>query len=144
MNSDLFMSGETIDTIVNEFKKELERQQNNILSEMVDENQKIINEVSRRNEELSPKAAENILFQKLHELIMTKYIKKRYREGELSNQTIEVYFDLLIHDWAEIDVRDAVPREDTEKRRELEDFRMRILLMHEKVPLILMVKVHMN
>lgn len=38
---------------------------------------------------------------------------------------------ILIHDWAEIDVGDAVPREDSEKRRELEDFRMRVILMHD-------------
>jgi len=38
---------------------------------------------------------------------------------------------ILIHDWAEIDVGDIVPEEDSDKKRELEDFRMRILLMHD-------------
>lgn len=38
---------------------------------------------------------------------------------------------ILIHDWAEIDVGDAVPKENTYTRREKEDFRMRILLMHD-------------
>ncbi|GAA6490755.1 MULTISPECIES: HD domain-containing protein [Eubacteriales] len=38
---------------------------------------------------------------------------------------------ILIHDWAEIDVGDAVPEEDTEEHRELEDLKMRILLMHD-------------
>ncbi len=38
---------------------------------------------------------------------------------------------VLIHDWGEIDVGDAVPKEDTEQRREKEDFRMRVLLMHD-------------
>lgn len=93
--SDLFVSGEIIDTIVNELKKELEKQQNNILSEINNKSQKIINEVSKKNEEVSPKVAENNLFQELHELIMTKYIKERYREEELPNQTIEVYSDLF-------------------------------------------------
>jgi len=38
---------------------------------------------------------------------------------------------VLIHDLAEIDVGDAVPREVTERRKELEDLRMRVLLMHD-------------
>lgn len=38
---------------------------------------------------------------------------------------------VLIHDWAEIDVGDAVPRENTEERKKEEDFRMRVLLMHD-------------
>lgn len=38
---------------------------------------------------------------------------------------------ILIHDWAEVDVGDAVPSEDSDKHRENEDFRMRVLLMHD-------------
>lgn len=38
---------------------------------------------------------------------------------------------ILIHDWAEIDVGDIIPKEDTRGCRELEDFRMRVLLMHD-------------
>ncbi len=38
---------------------------------------------------------------------------------------------ILIHDWAEVDVGDAVPSEDSDKHRENEDLRMRVLLMHD-------------
>lgn len=38
---------------------------------------------------------------------------------------------VLIHDWAEIDVGDEVPKKDTEERRDLENFRMRVILMHD-------------
>lgn len=38
---------------------------------------------------------------------------------------------ILIHDWAEIDVGDIIPKEDTKDRRKSEDFRMRVLLMHD-------------
>lgn len=38
---------------------------------------------------------------------------------------------ILIHDWAEIDVGDIVPSDDSDAHREEEDLRMRILFMHD-------------
>lgn len=38
---------------------------------------------------------------------------------------------ILIHDWAEIDVGDAIPEDNNDIHKELEDFRMRVLLMHD-------------
>ena len=38
---------------------------------------------------------------------------------------------ILIHDWAEVDVGDAVPSENSDAHREKEDFRMRVLFMHD-------------
>lgn len=38
---------------------------------------------------------------------------------------------ILIHDWAEIDVGDVVPSKNSDAHREMEDFRMRVLLMHD-------------
>lgn len=38
---------------------------------------------------------------------------------------------ILIHDWAEVDVGDVTPGEDSQMHRDREDFKMRILLMHD-------------
>lgn len=73
---DLFMLAEAIDTIDDNLKRGLERQQNNIISEINNKSREIIDEVKRKNQGTSPKAVENTLFQKLHELVMTNYIKK--------------------------------------------------------------------
>ncbi len=99
--TDLFLSAENSEIIVNELKKELERQQGDLVGEIRKSGQSIINEVNkagginRKKEEIFLKIADNALFQKLHELIMTNYIKKKYRERELSDRTIELYSDLF-------------------------------------------------
>lgn len=100
---DLFMSAETIDTIITELQKSLKKQQKELLNELKKENQRFLNEASPKNAPALPKTAENAAFQKLHNFVMTNYIKEKYREEELSDQVIKTYSDLFklsikIHD----------------------------------------------
>ena len=52
------------------------------------------------------------------------------REYKFYDKT-QILDTVLIHDWAEIDVGDAIPEENSDEHKELEDFRMRVLLMHD-------------
>lgn len=93
--TDLFMSAETIDTIVNELKEDAANREKNIERKIRETEQNIIHEVGKTKDKEFPKIFGNALFEKLHELIMTKYIKERYRDEELSREAIEAYSDLF-------------------------------------------------
>lgn len=54
------------------------------------------------------------------------------KEAQYENYDKKKILDvILIHDWAEVDVGDVIPKENTETHKKLEDFRMRVLLMHD-------------
>lgn len=94
-DTDLFMSAETIDAIVKELKKELDKKEESISAEIESESQRVIDEIKKQNKSGGSKVAENILLRELHEFIMKNYIKERYRNEELSEQDIETYSDLF-------------------------------------------------
>lgn len=74
--------------------------------------------------------AEHIYYTWMLGMIYLPEIPPKEERYELYDKE-KILHAILIHDWAEIDVGDAVPKENTEEHKKLEDFRMRILLMHD-------------
>ncbi|RKI43500.1 HD domain-containing protein [bacterium D16-51] len=94
-DTDLFMSAETIDAIVKELKKELDKKEESISAKIESGNQRVIDEIKKIKRDGCSKVAESVLLRELHEFIMKNYIKERYRKEELSEQDIEIYSDLF-------------------------------------------------
>lgn len=94
-DTDLFMSAEMIDTMLKEIKKELDKKENSILDKIEDGNQRIAGLIYNENKGGNVKIAENAFLRELHEFIMKKYIKEKYRKEELSEQDIEIYSNLF-------------------------------------------------
>ena len=91
-DTDLFMSAETIDAIVKELKKELDKKEESISAKIESGNQRVIDEIKKIKRDGCSKVAESVLLRELHEFIMKNYIKERYRKEELSEQDIEIYY----------------------------------------------------
>lgn len=94
-DTDWFMSAEMIDTMIKKLKKELDKNKDSISEKIESGNERIIEEIHKIKEDGCIRMAENVLIRELHEFIMKKYIKEKYREEELSGQDIEVYSNLF-------------------------------------------------
>lgn len=74
--------------------------------------------------------AEHIYFTWILGMLYLPDVAPKEKEYDLYDKG-KILDAILIHDWAEVDVGDEVPEEDTSERREKEDLRMRVLLMHD-------------
>ena len=97
--NDLFLASEAIGTIIEQMEKQNDKITSNILNGVETiiktENQKVINVLNGNEQNASNTIRTNSLFQRLHNFIMKKYIKERYREAELSGQDINLYSEMF-------------------------------------------------
>lgn len=97
--NDLFLASEAIGTIIEQMEKQNDKVTSNILNGVETiiktENQKVIDVLNGNEQNVSNTISTNALFQRLHNFIMKKYIKERYREAELSGQDINLYSEMF-------------------------------------------------
>ena len=130
-DTDWFMSAEMIDTMIKKLKKELDKNKDSISEKIESGNERIIEEIHKIKEDGCIRMAENVLIRELHEFIMKKYIKEKYREEELSGQDIEVYSNLFK---LCIDIYDDKGKASVDKN--IFDFVKDVILNQEKENLI--------